>query len=51
MVDDKEKETIKGIYKYIFENKDKIDIVKLCKKFNIKMINKLSEVDTLFNLA
>ncbi len=23
----------------------------LCKKFNIKMINKLSEVDTLFNLA
>ena len=51
VVDDKEKETIKGIYKYIFETKDKIDIVKLCKKFNIKMINKLSDVDTLFNLA
>ena len=29
--DDKEKETIKGIYKYIFEtNNDKINIVELC---------------------
>jgi hypothetical protein len=50
--DDKEKETIKGIYKYIFEtNNDKIDIVQLCKTFNIKMVNKLSEIDTRMNLA
>ena len=52
VVDEKEKEAIKGIYKYIFENNnDKIDIIELCKKFNIKMVNKLSEVDTLMNLA
>ena len=38
--------------KYIFENNnDKIDVVQLCKKFNIKMVNNLSEVDTLLNLA
>ena len=29
IVDEKEKETIKGIYKYIFETNDKIDIVTL----------------------
>ena len=49
--DDKEKEAIKGIYKYIFETNDKIDVVELCKKFDIKMVNKLSEVDTKMNLA
>lgn len=52
IADDKEKETIKGIYKYIFEtNNEKIDIVNLCKKFNIKMVNNLSEVNTKMNLA
>ena len=50
--DNDEKVKIRGIYKYIFENNnDKIDVIQLCKKFDIKMINKLSDVDTLMNLA
>ena len=51
VVDDEEKEKIKAIYNYIFESNNKIDIVELCKKFNLKMINKMSQVDTKINLA
>ena len=47
-----EQETIKGIYKYIFEEqRNNIDVVELCNKFNIKMVNKMIDVNTTDNLA
>lgn len=52
-IDNKEEQqTIKDMYDYIFEtNKDKIDIVDLCQKFNIKTISNINKVNTINNLA
>jgi hypothetical protein len=47
-----EQQTIKDIYKYIFETeKETVDVKKLCKKFKIKTVNDMSKVKTTFNLS
>jgi hypothetical protein len=51
ITDENEKQKIKDIYKYIFEDNEKVDIVKLCEKFDIKMIKDLHKVNTKMNLA